>query len=198
MRQIFLDTETTGLNCKDGHRIIEFGAVEVINRRVTGKNAHFYFRPDCDVSVEAFNVHGLSNEFLNDKPLFKDKVSEIISFIKGSQVIIHNAPFDLSFLDNELFLLKNDSTFIKFSNYCNIIDSLTVARKKHPGKKNSLDALCVRYGVNNKRRVLHGALLDAELLAEVYLMMTIRQDKLLFTSKVNDVRTRSTNLKNAA
>ncbi|WP_440683401.1 DNA polymerase III subunit epsilon [Cysteiniphilum halobium] len=171
MRQIFLDTETTGFDFKSGHRIIELGAVEMIDRKLTGNNLHFYFKPDIEVEVGALQVHGLSNDFLADKPLFSDKIDEIMTYLGQSELIIHNAGFDVPFLNWELQLLSPNK-WGELERYCHIIDSLIMARQKHPGQKNSLDALCSRYGVNNKHRTLHGALLDAEILADVYLMMT--------------------------
>ena len=171
MRQIFLDTETTGFEFKEGHRIIEFGAVEMVDRKLTGNNLHFYFKPDIEVEAGAFRVHGVSNEFLQDKPLIGEKFAEMMDYLTGAEVIIHNAGFDVPFLNWELGLLKQNP-WGKLEDHCQITDSLTMAREKHPGQKNSLDALCSRYGVSNKHRTLHGALLDAEILAEVYLMMT--------------------------
>ncbi|WP_407919657.1 DNA polymerase III subunit epsilon [Cysteiniphilum halobium] len=171
MRQIFLDTETTGFDFKSGHRIIELGAVEMIDRKLTGNNLHFYFKPDIEVEVGALQVHGLSNDFLADKPLFSDKIDEIMTYLGQSELIIHNAGFDVPFLNWELQLLSPNK-WGELERHCHIIDSLIMARQKHPGQKNSLDALCSRYGVNNKHRTLHGALLDAEILADVYLMMT--------------------------
>ena len=171
MRQIFLDTETTGFDFKSGHRIIELGAVEMIDRKLTGNNLHFYFKPDIEVEAGALQVHGLSNDFLADKPLFSDKVDDIMTYIGQSELIIHNAGFDVPFLNWELQLLSPNK-WGELGQHCHIIDSLIMAREKHPGQKNSLDALCSRYGVNNKHRTLHGALLDAEILADVYLMMT--------------------------
>ncbi|WHN66696.1 DNA polymerase III subunit epsilon [Cysteiniphilum sp. QT6929] len=171
MRQIFLDTETTGFDFKSGHRIIEFGAVEMIDRKLTGNNLHFYFKPDIEVEAGALQVHGLSNDFLADKPLFSDKIDDIMAYLGQSELIIHNAGFDVPFLNWELQLLSPNK-WGALEQHCHIIDSLIMAREKHPGQKNSLDALCSRYGVNNKHRTLHGALLDAEILADVYLMMT--------------------------
>ncbi len=171
MRQIFLDTETTGFDYKAGHRVIEFGAVEMIDRKLTGRHLHFYFKPDIEIESGAFQVHGLSNEFLADKPLFSDKIDEIMAYLQGAELIIHNAAFDVPFLNWELKLLSPNKWGM-LEQHCNIIDSLLMAREKHPGQKNSLDALCSRYGVNNKHRKLHGALLDSEILADVYLLMT--------------------------
>ncbi|NDA85442.1 MAG: DNA polymerase III subunit epsilon [Burkholderiaceae bacterium] len=175
MRQIILDTETTGLNPATGDRIIEIGCIELINRRQTGKTLHHYINPERDIAEGAFAVHGLSREFLSDKPVFGVIVDELTEFIAGAEVIIHNAPFDLSFLNNEYALLKRPS----FSELAaKITDTLVDARRMFPGKRNSLDALCERFAVSNEHRTLHGALLDAQLLAEVYLAMTRGQDDL--------------------
>lgn len=171
MRQIFIDTETTGLDFTRGNRIIELGAVEMLDRRLTGNNLHFYFKPDIKVDEGSFRIHGISNEYLADKPLFKDKINVLMNYIKASQVLIHNAPFDLSFLNFELGLAPKNH-WIKIEHHCTIIDTLVMARKKHPRHRNSLDALCQRYKVRNSHRQLHGALRDAKILAKVYLMMT--------------------------
>lgn len=170
MRQIILDTETTGLEPKEGHRIIEIGGVELINRRRTGQTFHCYLNPERQVDEGALKVHGLSNEFLSDKPRFVEVAEEFLAFIREAELVIHNAPFDVGFLDHELSLLG--SQWGKVSLYCQVLDTLVLARQRHPGQKNSLDALCKRYGVDNSRRDLHGALLDAEILAGVYLAMT--------------------------
>jgi DNA polymerase-3 subunit epsilon len=177
-RQIFLDTETTGFDFKIGNRIVEFGAVEVIDRRLTGNNLHFYCNPNYEVEPGALNVHGLSNEFLSDKPLFAEKVEQMMEYLKDAEVIIHNAPFDVPFLNNELKLSKNKNYTTIEDNVANIIDSLAVARKKHPMQKNNLDALCKRYFIRNDHRKFHGALLDSELLADMYLAMTGGQTNL--------------------
>lgn len=169
MRQIILDTETTGIGPEQGHRVIEIGCVELYDRKLTNKHFHFYLNPQRQVDEGAFRVHGISSEFLQDKPLFQDIVSEFMQFIEGAELIIHNAPFDLGFLNHELKLVKWKK---KIQDYCAIIDTLELAREKHPGQRNSLDALCKRYGVDNSNRQLHGALLDAEILAFVYLAMT--------------------------
>ncbi|MBK2123808.1 DNA polymerase III subunit epsilon [Fangia hongkongensis] len=184
-RQLFVDTETTGFEYKKGHRIIEFGAVEMINRKLTGNNLHFYFKPDIAVEEGAFRVHGISNEFLADKPLFSEKSSEIMEYLKDAELIIHNAAFDVPFLNWELGLLKPNNWGV-IESYCQVLDTLIMARKKHPGQKNSLDALCARYGINNKHRTLHGALLDAEILADVYLMMTGGQTELFAALSEDD------------
>jgi DNA polymerase-3 subunit epsilon len=180
-RQIFLDTETTGFNFKIGNRIIEFGAVEAINRKLTGNNLHFYCNPNYQVEAGALNVHGLTNEFLFDKPLFGDKVDEMMDYLKDAEIIIHNAAFDVPFLNWELGLLKKNYSTIE-ENVANIIDSLAIARKKHPMQKNNLDALCKRYFIRNDHRNFHGALLDSELLADMYLAMTGGQTNLSLNS----------------
>ena len=186
MRQIFLDTETTGFEYKQGHRVIEFGAVEMIDRKLTGKNLHFYFKPDIEVEEGALRVHGLSNEFLADKPLFEEKAEEIIRYLKGAEVIIHNAAFDVPFMDSELNRLQLNP-WGSVVDHMAITDSLIMARKKHPGQRNSLDALCKRYAINNQHRIFHGALLDSEILAEVYLAMTGGQTDLVFHDNIVSV-----------
>jgi len=180
MRQIVLDTETTGLEPSHGHRIIEIGCVEIINRRITENTYHQYIQPDREIDEGAYEVHGISNEFLADKPRFKDVVEDFMSFVNGAELVIHNAPFDVGFLNHEL--AKLEPVWGKVSDHCTITDSLVMARHKHPGQKNNLDALCKRYEVNNSKRELHGALLDAELLAEVFLRMTGGQESLLLGS----------------
>jgi len=176
VRQVVLDTETTGLEVKDGHRIIEIGGVELIGRRPTERRLHRYVNPGREIEPGALAVHGLSDDFLADKPRFGDVVDELLAYVRDAEVIIHNAPFDLSFLDTELALLGRPP----FSEHCaKVTDTLWLARDLHPGKRNSLDALCERYGVSNRHRTLHGALLDAGLLAEVYLAMTRGQDSLV-------------------
>ncbi len=176
MRQIVLDTETTGLSAENGDRIIELGCVELFARKLTGKNLHFYFNPGRDSHEDALKVHGISNEFLRDKPKFAECVDEILAYLEGAELIIHNAPFDLSFLNKELELLGKPplKTFVG-----GVIDSLVMAKEMFPGKRNSLDALCDRLEVDNSGRTLHGALLDAELLADVYINMTRGQEALL-------------------
>jgi DNA polymerase-3 subunit epsilon len=175
MRQIVLDTETTGINPKLGNRIIEIGCVELHNRMLTGNNFHVYINPDRESEEGALNVHGLTTEFLRDKPRFHEIVEQLREYIQGAEVIIHNAPFDLGFLNHEFRLLKLPD----FSTHIGgVIDTLVHAKELHPGKRNSLDALCDRYGVSNSHRKLHGALLDAELLADVYLSMTRGQNSL--------------------
>lgn len=170
VRQIILDTETTGLRPEDGHRIIEIGCIEMIDRKRTGEHFHQYINPEREVDPGALQVHGISNEFLQDKPLFSEIVSDFIRFVEGAEIIIHNAPFDLSFLNHELRLMGNP--WKAFTHYCRITDTLAMARSVHVGQRNSLDALCKRYQVDNAKRDLHGALLDADLLAQVYLAMT--------------------------
>lgn len=177
MRQIVLDTETTGLDPGQGHRIIEIGCVEVINRRLSGNNYHQYLQPDHDIDEGAQSVHGISNEFLADKPRFTDIVGDFLEYLKGAELIIHNAPFDVGFINHEL--KRAGPEYGEVTTFCSIIDTLVMARKMRPGKKNNLDALCKEYEVKNTHRELHGALLDAELLAEVYLRMTGGQGTLL-------------------
>jgi DNA polymerase-3 subunit epsilon len=175
MRQIVLDTETTGLNPRSGDRIIEIGCVELVNRRLTGNNFHCYINPERDSEEGALAVHGLTAEFLSDKPKFAEIADELRDYILGAEVIIHNAPFDVGFLDAE-FSRVNAPRFAE--QVGKILDTLVQAKEMHPGKRNSLDALCDRYGISNAHRALHGALLDAELLAEVYLAMTRGQNNL--------------------
>jgi DNA polymerase-3 subunit epsilon len=170
MRQIVLDTETTGLDPEQGHRIIEIGCVEMLNRRPSGNNYHQYLQPDREIDEGALEVHGITQEFLADKPRFADLVHDLLEYLKGAELIIHNAPFDVGFLNHELGLV--DGTFGRVEEYCGVIDTLKLARSLHPGQKNSLDALCKRYSIDNSQRTLHGALLDAEILADVYLAMT--------------------------
>lgn len=170
MRQIVLDTETTGLEPEQGHRIIEIGCVEMVNRRLSGRHFHQYVRPDRKIDPAAFAVHGISDEELEDKPAFGEVADELLEFIHGAELIIHNAPFDVGFLNHELARLGRPRPRIE--SHCSVLDTLTLARELHPGQRNSLDALCKRYAVDNSTRDLHGALLDAEILAEVYLAMT--------------------------
>lgn len=170
MRQVVLDTETTGLEPGEGHRILEVGCVEIIDRRCTGRVLHHYINPERDVDDGALAVHGLSREQLADKPVFAAVVDELLDFIRGSELLIHNAPFDVGFLDAEFARLG--SGVRRTAELCTVVDTLVLARQKHPGQRVSLDALCKRYGVDNSGRELHGALLDARLLAEVYLTMT--------------------------
>ncbi len=168
-RQVVLDTETTGLEPAQGHRIIEIGCVELVDRRPTGNNFHVYLQPDREIDAGAVEVHGITNEFLADKPRFADVADELIAYLRDAEVIIHNAPFDVGFIDFELARLPNGP---RMEDFCRITDTLVMAREKHPGQRNSLDALCGRYDIDNTHRTKHGALLDAEILADVYLAMT--------------------------
>ena len=170
MRQIVLDTETTGLDTSQDHRIIEIGCVEMINRKLTGGHYHQYINPLRKIDEGAIEVHGITDDFLKDKPVYELINDEFLKFLNGDELIIHNAPFDVGFINHELSKLENPGTLIESE--CSIIDTLALARNKHPGQKNNLDALCKRYGVDNSQRDLHGALLDAEILADVYLLMT--------------------------
>jgi DNA polymerase III subunit epsilon len=169
-RQIILDTETTGLEPKQGHKIIEIGCVEMQNRRLTHNHWHHYLNPDREIDIGAFEVHGISNEFVQDKPRFHELAESFLEYINGAELIIHNASFDIGFLNHELSLL--DGQWPQIEDICSVTDTLKMAREKHPGQKNNLDALCRRYEIDNSSRTLHGALLDAEILAEVYLAMT--------------------------
>ncbi len=170
MRQIVLDTETTGLETSQGHRIIEIGCVELVNRRLTGRHYHQYIKPEREIDAGAQAVHGISNAMLEDKPVFARIADEFLQFIGDAELIIHNAAFDIGFLNHEMNMLRPG--FGSIADRCHVIDTLLMARAKHPGQKNNLDALCKRYGVDNSQRELHGALLDAEILADVYLLMT--------------------------
>ena len=183
-RQIVLDTETTGLEVTQGHRIIEIGCVEIVNRRITGRHYHQYVHPERDIDAGAMEVHGITLEFLAGKPAFPQVAKEFIDFIKGAELIIHNAPFDVGFIDAELAKLEGAST--RLSEICGVIDTLQMARHKHPGQRNNLDALCQRYEIDNTSRALHGALLDAEILAEVYLAMTGGQASLGLSAEAGD------------
>ncbi len=176
MRQIVLDTETTGLEPSDGHRIIEIGCVELINRRLTGNSYHQYVNPERDIDAGAIEVHGISNESLLDKPRFTDIARDFLEFVKGAELIIHNAPFDTGFLNHEFARIAvSAGGLIRIEDHCGVIDTLKLARTMHPGQKNDLDSLCRRYSVDNSSRTLHGALLDAEILADVYVAMTRAQ-----------------------
>lgn len=177
MRQVILDTETTGLEPEQGHRIIEIGCVELINRRKTGRTFHRYLRPDREIDWGAQQVHGITNEFLAQQPRFADIVDELLEFIGGAELIIHNAAFDIAFLDAELKRLPGVRKQMR--DYCGVLDTLPLARQMHPGQRNGLDALCKRYSVDNSRRELHGALLDAQILLDVYLAMTGGQTALV-------------------
>lgn len=177
MRQVVLDTETTGINPLSGHRIIEIGCVELVDRKLTGKHYHVYINPRRVVEEEAIGVHGITNEFLEDKPIFESVAQEFYEFIKGSELVIHNAEFDVGFINHEFSLMGG---LIKpVEEYCGVLDTLAMARKKHPGQKNNLNALCSRYGIDTSHRTLHGALLDAEILADVYLLLSGGQSALL-------------------
>lgn len=181
MRQIILDTETTGLDPNQGHRIIEIGCVELVNRRFTGNHYHQYINPERAIDDGALKVHGISNEFLDDKPVFAQIAKAFIDYIGDSELVIHNAPFDVGFINHEYRLLKKSIKPI--DKRCKIVDTLDYARKKHPGKKNNLDALCKRYHIDNSNRTLHGALLDADILAHVYLAMTGGQAEMFSEAK---------------
>ena len=177
MRQIIVDTETTGLEPEQGHRIIEIGCVEVANRRATGRTFHRYLRPDREVDPGALQVHGITNEFLLTQPRFHEVATELLEFISGAELVIHNAPFDVAFLDAELRRLPG--TQPRVADICQVLDTLALARRMHPGQRNGLDALCKRYDVDNSHREFHGALLDARILLDVYLAMTGGQSALI-------------------
>lgn len=185
MRQVILDTETTGLEPSKGHRIIEIGCVEIHNRRRSDRMYHQYINPHREIEDGAFEVHGISNEFLADKPEFRDIVQDLIDFIRGSEVIIHNAPFDVAFINAELKEMGRE--WGRLEDYCTITDTLVMARELHPGQKNSLDALCNRYEIDNSQRDLHGALLDAQILLDVYLAMTGGQTTLSLENETGQV-----------
>ncbi|MET1218171.1 MAG: DNA polymerase III subunit epsilon [Glaciecola sp.] len=182
-RQIVLDTETTGMNREagqrftQGHRIIEIGCVEMIDRKFTGNHFHVYLNPEQEIDPEAIAVHGITNEFLVDKPLFKDIADDFIKFIEGAELVIHNAPFDVGFMDVE-FAYNPATALTRTEKICTVLDTLVLAKKMRPGQRNNLDALCKEYGIDNSHRELHGALLDAEILADVYLLMTGGQESL--------------------
>ena len=184
MRQIVLDTETTGLEPQEGHRIIEIGCVEMINRRLTGNNYHRYINPDRIVDDGAIEVHGITNEFLEDKPRFHEIADSFLEYIRGAELVIHNAAFDVGFMNHEFTLL--DRGIGKTEDFCGVLDTLLLARKMHPGQRNTLDALCKRYEIDNSHRELHGALLDAEILADVYLAMTGGQTALVLGESDGD------------
>lgn len=181
-RQVVLDTETTGLSTADDHRIIEIGCVELINRRLTGETFHQYINPERQIDAGAMEVHGITNEALADKPKFAEIVDDLMRFIDGAELIIHNAAFDVGFLNHELSKISTEERTI--TSVCTILDTLKLARDKHPGQKNNLDALCRRYAVDNANRELHGALLDSEILADVYLAMTGGQTSLSLAAEV--------------
>lgn len=182
MRQLILDTETTGLDPAQGHRVIEIGCVELVNRRLTGNHFHRYLQPDRDIDAAAVEVHGITTAFLADKPRFTEIVKDFLNFVRGAELIIHNAPFDVGFLNHELSRL--DGGCGSMTDICGVVDTLVMARRLHPGQKNTLDALCKRYNIDNSQRTLHGALLDAEILADVYLAMTGGQVALSLETEV--------------
>ncbi len=170
MRQIVLDTETTGLNVEDGHRILEIGCVEIQDRKLTRRKYHQYINPEREIDAGALEVHGITSDSLQDKPKFAEVWDSFLEFIQGAELIIHNAPFDVAFINNEMRLLSK--SLGQLTDYCTLLDSLVLARRKHPGQRNNLDALCKRYQIDSSRREVHGALLDAELLADVYFLLT--------------------------
>ena len=182
MRQIVLDTETTGLEVSQGHRIIEIGCVELVNRKLTGNHFHQYINPQREVDQGAIEVHGITNEYLADKPLFERVAREFVEYVRGAELVIHNAPFDMGFLNMELARMDIEP----LEGICSVTDTLVMARTRHPGQRNNLDALCQRYDVDNSSRDLHGALLDAEILADVYLAMTGGQTNLLLSDSGGD------------
>ena len=179
MRQVVLDTETTGIGAEKGHRIIEIGCVELIDRKLTGRHYHQYVNPERSSDEEAVGVHGITDEFLADKPVFGQVAQAFYEFIEGAELVIHNAPFDIGFMDAEFRRLNMPMT----NTYCTVLDTLVMARDMRPGQRNSLDALCKSYGIDNSHRELHGALLDAEILSDVYLMMTGGQTDLMFSAE---------------
>lgn len=189
-RQVILDTETTGISTAEDHRIIEIGCVEMVNRRLTGQTFHQYINPHRDIDAGAIEVHGITNEFLADKPSFEDIAEDFLQFIDGAELIIHNAPFDVGFIDHELKKVSGENR--RVNTLCTVLDTLKMARDKHPGQKNNLDALCKRYDVDNSNRELHGALLDAEILADVYLAMTGGQVSMLLATNEEEAVTSTT------
>lgn len=180
-RQIILDTETTGMPVTEGHRIIEIGCVEMIDRELTGRNYHVYINPERLIDEEAMKVHGITDEYLEDKPVFAEIAETFLEFVKDSELVIHNAPFDMGFLNMEL--QRTIPKFTELEAFVRVFDTLAFAKKKHPGQRNNLDALCRRYGIDNSHRELHGALLDAEILADVFLFLTGGQKELAFTKQ---------------
>lgn len=197
MRQIVLDTETTGIGVEDGHRLIEIGCVEMLSRRLTGNNFHEYVNPEREIDVEATQVHGFTWADLQDKPLFVAIAAKFVDFIQGAELIIHNAPFDVGFLNAELAAVNQqlgEQKFGQIQDYCKIFDTLAFARRRHPGQRNSLDALCKRYSIDNSERTLHGALLDSEILADVYLAMTGGQTNLLLGDTEDEMDTQERDL----
>ena len=190
MRQVVVDTETTGLEPRQGHKVIEIGCVELVDRRHTSRHFHQYLQPERDIDEGAFQVHGISLEFLADKPAFRDVVDDLMAFLEGAELIIHNAPFDVGFINYELS--HTSSRYRRLEDHCAIVDTLALARELHPGQKNNLDALCRRYQVDNSQRELHGALLDAQILADVYLAMTGGQATLDLAAKPPQKKTLAT------
>ena len=188
MRQVVLDTETTGLEVEQQHRVIEIGCVELVNRRLTGRTYHQYLNPERDIDEGAQQVHGLSRETLTKQPLFGEVHAEFLEFIRDAELIIHNAPFDVAFLDAEFKRIELDH---RMADLCRVLDSLALARQMHPGQRNSLDALCKRYSVDNSQREYHGALLDARILADVYLAMTGGQGSLTLSAESDTIRSRA-------
>ncbi|MDG2087207.1 MAG: DNA polymerase III subunit epsilon [Arenicellaceae bacterium] len=183
IRQIVLDTETTGLDPRQGHKMIEVGCIELLDRKLTGNNLHFYVNPEREIDTGAIAVHGITNESLQDKPIFADVAKDLLAFLKGSEVIIHNAPFDVGFLDNEF--AECIEGYENLTDYCEVFDTLVQARQLHPGQRNDLDSLCKRYEVDNSNRDLHGGLLDAEILADVYLRMSGGQTLLVLEEELS-------------
>lgn len=189
MRQIVLDTETTGIDPKEGHRLIEIGAVEMVNRRLTGRTYHQYINPEREIEAEAIGIHGITNERVAGEPRFAEIADSFWEFINGAELVIHNATFDVGFIDHEFALLhalRGEPRLGPVASFCSVLDTLKLARDKHPGQRNSLDALCKRYEIDNGHRVLHGALLDAEILADVYLAMTGGQTALLLDADAQE------------
>ena len=195
-RQVVLDTETTGLDPAQGHRVIEIGCIELRNRRQTEQRFHVYLRPERAIDAEAVKVHGLDNDFLKDQPRFAEIAEQFLEFVRGAELIIHNAPFDLGFLNRELQRCGRGQSALE--QLCTVEDTLLLARQRHPGQRNNLDALCKRYGIDNSQRTLHGALLDAEILADVYLAMTRQQDSLFVQESAATVRRKQQESRRAA
>lgn len=195
-RQVILDTETTGLSAAQGHRLIEIGCIEMINRRITDNHFHHYVNPKRIIDAGATKVHGITEKFLADKPTFDKIAEDLFNYLQGAELIIHNAAFDLSFLDAEF--ARINARFVPITKHCAVIDTLMMARREHPGQQNNLDALCRRYFVNNKHRDFHGALKDAELLAQVYLQMTGGQTQLFANQEIETAEEKQTNIDNKA
>ena len=185
MRQVVLDTETTGLDPKQGHKLIVIGALELVDRQLSGRQFHVYINPQRDIEAGALEVHGITEEFLRDKPVFAEIVDDLMAFVDGAEMVIHNAPFDIGFIDNELALIGHEQPSI--ANVATVLDTLELAKDLHPGQRNNLDALCKRYDVDNASRTLHGALLDSEILADVYLAMTGGQTDLGLSLESNTI-----------